>query len=103
MSSLEQQNMSSLKVNQIRAKLRSMFEGHLDLKDVGIADSDRDSKILSRCLAALAIFLQTRCTESDAASAVSDGSDDNGIDAAYFDTSGSRVLLVQFPFPATKL
>jgi len=87
--------MSSLKVNQIRAKLRSMFEAHLDLSDVGATDTERESKILSRCLAALAVYLQTGCTEKEAAAAVWDGSDDNGIDAAYFDTSDSRVIFVQ--------
>jgi hypothetical protein len=87
--------MSSLKVNQIRAKLRSMFEGNLDLSDIGASDPDRDPKILSRCLAALAIYLQTGCTEKEAAAAVWDGGGDNGIDAAYFDTSASRVVFVQ--------
>ncbi|MBZ5629897.1 MAG: hypothetical protein LAO06_13640, partial [Acidobacteriia bacterium] len=87
--------MSSLKVNQIRAKLRSMFEPHLDLSDIGDTDAEREPKILSRCLAALAVCLQTGCTEKEAAAAVWDGGDDNGIDAAYFDTSASRVLFVQ--------
>lgn len=87
--------MSSLKVNQIRAKLRSMFESHLDLSDIGATDAERESKILSRSLAALAVYLQTGCTEKEAGAAVWDGGDDNGIDAAYFDTSDSRVIFVQ--------
>jgi AIPR protein len=87
--------MSSLKVNQIRAKLRSMFESHLDLSDIGATDAEREPKILTRCLAALAIYLQAGCTEKEAADAVWDGSDDNGIDAAHFDTSASRVIFVQ--------
>jgi len=87
--------MSSLKVNQIRAKLRSMFETHLDLSDIKVTDTERDQKVLSRCLAALGVCLQTGCTEKEAAAAVWDGADDNGIDAAYFDASESRVLFVQ--------
>jgi hypothetical protein len=87
--------MSSLKVNQIRTKLLSMFEAHLDLSDVGVLDQEREQKILSRCLAALAIYLQTGCSEKDAGAAVWDGSDDNGIDAAFFDPSDSRVVFVQ--------
>lgn len=87
--------MSSLKVNQIRAKLRSMFEPFLDLNDIGASDSDRESKILSRSLAALAVYLKTGCAEEEAAAAVWDGSLDNGIDAAYFDTSASQVIFVQ--------
>ena len=87
--------MSTLKVNQIRTKLRGMFEPHLDLSDVSAHDLDRDNKVLSRCLAALAIYLQSGCSEKDAAACVWDGADDNGIDAAYFDAADSRVLFVQ--------
>lgn len=87
--------MSSLKVNQIKSKLLSMFEQHLDLTDIGATDPEREQKILSRCLAALAIYLQTGCSEEEAAYAVWDGADDNGIDAAYFDASESRVIFVQ--------
>jgi hypothetical protein len=47
-----------------------MFEGHLDLSDIGNSDQERESKILSRCLAALAVYLQTGCTEKEAAGAV---------------------------------
>lgn len=87
--------MSNLKVNQIKNKLRQKFEAHLDLSDVPAYDVERDQKILTRCLAALAIQLQTACSDSDAANAVWDGSDDNGIDAAFFDSSESRVVFVQ--------
>lgn len=87
--------MSSLKVNQIKSKLMSMFGHHLDLSDIGTSDPEREQKVLSRCLAALAIYLQAGCSESEAASAVWDGSDDNGIDAAYFDVPESKVIFVQ--------
>ena len=87
--------MSSLKVNQISTKLRSMFESHLELSDISPSDAERDVKILSRCLAALAVYLESGCSEKEAAASVWDGADDNGIDAAYFDVSDSRVLLVQ--------
>jgi hypothetical protein len=87
--------MSCLKVNQIKTKFRSMFEAHLDLTDISSHDSERESKVLSRCLAAFAIYLRAGCSEKDAAAAVWDGSDDNGIDGAYFDAGDSRVLFVQ--------
>ena len=51
--------------------------------------------MLSRCLAALGVYLQVGCTEKEAAESVWDGSDDNGIDAAYFDAGDSRVVFVQ--------
>ena len=90
--------MSKLKVDQIRTKLRSLFEAYLDLSDIGPNDADRDSKILSRCLAALAIYTGTGCSPKDAAEAVWDGSDDNGIDSAYYDSTTSTVVLAQAKF-----
>lgn len=87
--------MSALKVSQIRGKLTTMFEQHLDLSDIGERDTDRDNKVLSRCLAAFTVYLSTGCTEKEAADSVWDGGDDNGIDAAYFDASDMRVIFVQ--------
>lgn len=87
--------MSILRVRQIKKKLLSMFEQHLDLKDIGMTDGDREQKILSRCLAALSIYLQAGCSEREAAESVWDGADDNGIDAAYFDASDTRIILSQ--------
>lgn len=87
--------MSTLKVNQVKAKLLNMFEKHLDLVDISSTDQEREVKVLSRCLAALSIYLETGCTEELAAQAVWDGSGDNGIDGAYFEPSDSRVIFVQ--------
>lgn len=87
--------MSQLKVNQIRQRLLQMFEPHLALDDISKTDKERETKILSRCVAALGIYLKSGCSEQDAANAVWDGSDDNGIDAAFYDAAESRVLLVQ--------
>lgn len=87
--------MSSLKVNQIRGKLLAMFEPYLDVCDIGGADPEREQKILSRCLAALAVYLTSGCDEKEAAESVWDGADDNGIDAAFFDASDKRVIFVQ--------
>jgi len=87
--------MSTLKVNQIRGKLLAMFEPHLDVEDIGETDSEREQKILSRCLAAFAVYLTSGCSEKEAAESVWDGADDNGIDAAFFDASDKRVIFVQ--------
>ena len=87
--------MSNLKVRQIQSKLRSMFESDLDLFGIGEADSERDVKILTRCLAAFGVYSATGCTASEAANSVWDGGDDNGIDAAYFDHVEKQVVIVQ--------
>lgn len=90
--------MTQLKVSQIKNKLRSMFEPHMNLADLSVKDPERDQKVLSRSLAALAIYLECGCSEADAGKAVWDGADDNGIDAAYFDPAEARVVFVQSKF-----
>lgn len=87
--------MSALKVKQIKNRLKELFEAHLDLSDIPATDVESERKVLSRCLAALAVMLQSGCSAQDAAAAVWDGADDNGIDAAFYDASEARVLLVQ--------
>lgn len=72
-----------------------MFEPHLDVSDIGISDPERRQKILSRCLAAFAVYLTSGCSEKEASESVWDGADDNGIDAAFFDASDKRVIFVQ--------
>jgi hypothetical protein len=87
--------MSSLKVSQIKRRLVELFESHIDLADVSAADADREPKILSRCVAALAIYAETGCSVEEAGASVWDGGGDNGIDAAFFDAAESRVVFVQ--------
>jgi hypothetical protein len=87
--------MSSLKVNQIKTRLRELFEPHLYVQDLRANDRERDQKILSRCLAAFAVYSISACTPEQAASSVWDGTGDNGIDAAYFDQSDQCVVFVQ--------
>lgn len=87
--------MSSLKVLQTKVRLKALFESFLDLRDISETDKDRETKILSRCLAAFAIYQETGCTAEEACFAVWDGSDDNGIDAAFCDPVENRVVLVQ--------
>ena len=87
--------MSSLKVKQIQSKIRSMFEGDLDLTCISENDEQRDEKILTRCLAAFSVYSATGCSTSEAAKAVWDGSDDNGIDAAFFNQEERQVVVVQ--------
>ncbi|MDQ6211704.1 AIPR family protein [Achromobacter insolitus] len=90
--------MSSLKVKQIHSKLIAMFAQHLDQTDLSSNDPEREQKILTRCLTAFALYLQAGCTEKEAAEAVWDGADDNGIDGVLFDTTESRVVIVQSKF-----
>lgn len=90
--------MSPLKVSQIKSKLKSLFESELDLSDISPKDKERELKILSRCLAAFAIYSQSDCSTSEAAASVWDGGGDNGIDAVYHDPSQNIVYVVQAKF-----
>ena len=85
--------MTSLKVRQIHSKIRGMFENDLDLTEISDSDPERDVKILTRCLAAFAVYSTTGCSNGEAANAVWDGSDDNGLDAAYFDFEERQVVV----------
>lgn len=87
--------MSSLRVRQIENRIRALFESGLDLYGITERDPERDVKILSRCLAAFAIYNATGCSENDASSAVWDGGDDNCIDAAFYDSIEKQVVIVQ--------
>lgn len=87
--------MSTLRVKQIKNKLLGLFQAHLDLNDIAPHDKESELKILTRCLAAFAVYNLAGCSPAEAAQAVWDGSDDNGIDSAYHDLSKSRVILVQ--------
>ena len=57
-------------------------------------DDDR----LTRCLAAYTLVAEVGIDDVTAAGAVTDGSDDAGIDAIHFDRSGNRLVLVQAKF-----
>jgi len=87
--------MSTLKVNQVKAKIKSLYEALLNTKDISTKDKDRENKILSRCLAALAIQATGDTTEEEAANSVIDGADDNGIDAIFYNPIEKEVTIVQ--------
>lgn len=57
-------------------------------------DTDR----LSRCLAAYVLVGSCNIGDAAAVGALTDGSDDGGIDAFYLDRAGNRLLLVQAKF-----
>lgn len=87
--------MSIIHVNQIASKIRELFEGKIDLTDIGENDSQRTEKVLTRCLAAYAVYNYTGCPCVEAASSVVDGGDDNGIDAIYYSPSSRQMVMVQ--------
>jgi len=86
--------MSILHVNQIGAKLTALFSDKLESTDLNPNDSEKDQKMLTRALAAYAVYNHTACTPEEAAQSIVDGGDDNGLDAIYY-SPFKELILVQ--------
>ena len=87
--------MSIIHVNQIKNHVMKLFDGKLDLSDTKETDPSRINIILTRSLAAYAVHCLTGCETADAAKAITDGSEDNGIDAIFYHETERRLYLVQ--------
>lgn len=88
--------MSIIHVRQIEAKLKALFTGLIDLNDyIDKSQTEQDSAFLTRALAAFAILVAADINPDQAASCVTDGFHDNGIDAIYFDNHEKILFLVQ--------
>lgn len=88
--------MSIIHVNQIRNQVTRQLASHLDLSDASNApEAMREVLMLSRGLAAYSLIVRAVATPEDAAAAVTDGGNDNGIDAIYYDEPNKRLYLVQ--------
>lgn len=88
--------MADLHVQRLRKELESRFTPHMDMSDwQGKPETERQSAFLSRSLAAFALVALEGAADSDAAAAIVDGFDDNGIDAIYYNASESRLVVCQ--------
>ncbi|HCM0734349.1 TPA: AIPR family protein [Vibrio parahaemolyticus] len=87
--------MSIIHVNQIANKVEQLFESKLDVSDLNPSDTEYRTKVLTRCLAAYAVYCVGGASEAEAANSVIDGADDNGIDAIYYSPANKRMVLVQ--------
>lgn len=87
--------MSIIHVNQIRKKLETLFQEHMDMSDQKIDSKSYFDMFLSRSLAAYTVHHLAGCDAIDAAKSIVDGGDDNGIDAVYYDDSEAKLYLVQ--------
>ena len=88
--------MSVIYLNQIRKKLEADYCPLIDMADsAGQPKAQRDKARLSRALAAFALAERLDLTPAVAAAAVTDGFDDNGLDAIGIDRENSTVVVVQ--------
>ena len=87
--------MSIIHVNQIASKIKQTFVDKINMLDVPEYDQEKDIKLLTRSLAAYAIYNHTACTPEEAANSVTDGGDDNGIDAVFYSQTLRELVIVQ--------
>lgn len=89
--------MSILHLNQIERHLSLKFKDKIDLMDVskGKNNNSQENFFLTRALSAYSLHFLAQIGELEAAEAVTDGSNDNGLDAILFDKKNSRLYLVQ--------
>lgn len=83
--------MKSLNIQRVSKRFREMYNGIIDLTDVG----DKDNHFETRALAAISIMIKCGLDETQSASNITDGYHDLGIDAIYLDETQKILFLVQ--------
>lgn len=86
--------MSKLHVNHLRAKLIELYDGNVDVSDAR-TDEERENFFLTRAYAAYTLQILAQLESATAAASITDGYDDNGIDAIYFDRRNKELWLLQ--------
>lgn len=88
--------MSIIHVNQIKSYIKRLFDGKIDLTDVQLANPEqKENFLLTRSLTAYAIHYLAQVDSASAGKAITDGHDDNGIDAIYHDERNKTLYIVQ--------
>ncbi len=85
--------MSVIHLNQIKTAITKMFDGKIDLSDV--KEADKENACLSRSVAAYTVHYLSQAEPDVAAKAITDGYEDNGLDAIHYDPWERRFYLVQ--------
>lgn len=90
-------------LNILKTKLEKDFVPHLpELLNKDRPKEDQDKKQLSRAFSGFVIHKMLNIGIADAAQAVVDDFDDNGLDAIYYSTSNKTLYLLQIKFEANK-
>lgn len=83
--------MGIIQLNQIKTRVVEAYQPRLDLTDA----QNPEVAVCTRGLAAWVIEQLSGCSAEDAAASVTDGYQDNGLDAIWIDDDASVVYLVQ--------
>lgn len=85
-----------LTIERTKGAIKQRFEALIDMSDKAkLTPEDRRAHFLSRGLAALAVQALTEADPQGAAGCITDGHDDLGLDAIYFETSENTLYVVQ--------
>nr|WP_320913077.1 AIPR family protein [Bacteroides intestinalis] len=88
--------MSSLKVKRITSYLEKHIKDRIDISDISRRPAlEVEKATLSRSLAAYSLVIVAGANIDDACNAVTDGFEDNGLDAIYYDKDSLTLWLVQ--------
>ena len=77
--------MSEIHINRIKNLMRKLFEHEIDMSDYETKPDQKENAFLSRALAGYALTIMADIKPTEAAKSITDGYDDNGIDALHFD------------------
>ena len=88
--------MSKLHIKHIVKAFEKAFSSVIDMSDYTTRPAnDRQDKFLTRSLAAYCLVMLAGLSEADAASAVTDEYNDNGIDAIHYDEQAQTLYIIQ--------
>lgn len=87
--------MSIIHVNQIKNHVTRLFDCKIDMTNAGKPGPDYDNQFLTRSLAAYAIHYLSGAEPLNCAKSITDGGNDNGIDAIFYHESEKRLYIVQ--------
>ncbi len=87
--------MSIIHVNQIKNHVSGLFKDKIDMTDAGKPGTDYENQLLSRSLAAYSIYFLSGADILSVGKSITDGGNDNGIDAVFYHEPERRLYIVQ--------
>lgn len=88
--------MSIIHIQRIKNAIEKLFDGRIDLSDYDEKKlEEKEHAFLSRGIGAYVLNVMANIDSSQAGKAITDGFDDNGIDAIFFDKIQSVLYVVQ--------
>lgn len=86
----------TFRIKQLEAELRHIFIDLIDMSDCdNKKKNDKENTFISRALAAYSLYVMADISPNQAAEAIVDGFNDNGIDALFFHKQQNTLWLVQ--------